>query len=225
MPRNSKDAPENEYDAFVVHPRYGRRPRITGLNPKPFDPDVHLHWCSVTYKEYKAEYGASWTVPDMDSYRPIRRIPNTAIVADLERQTPATIPVTHYFDLALECRDCKRPFIFFAEEQKHWYEELGFGLDSQCIWCVECRKKEQGVARHRETYERLFHVDDRDAQQNLEMAEACLALIEAGVFHRRKTETVRMLLNAALKDAEVREGAHVAGLQQRLLVVAAGSST
>ena len=33
------------------------------------------------------------------------------------------------------------------------------------------------------------------------MAECCLALIEASVFHRRKTERVRMLLKGAPPQA------------------------
>jgi hypothetical protein len=45
------------------------------------------------------------------------------------------------------------------------------------------------------------------------MAKACLALIEAGVFPRGRTETVRMLLNSVPACAE----SHVAELQKRLL--------
>src|SRR5688572_8761575 len=108
----------DEYAAFVDHPRYGRHPHITGLNPDGGSDDVFLHW--------------RWRKKGC-------LIPNTAIPADLSRQTAATIHVTHYFDQKLECRDCRRLFIFFAEEQKHWYEELGFGLDSDCVRCVFCR--------------------------------------------------------------------------------------
>lgn len=223
--------PDDEYDQFVDHPRYGRGPRITGLDPKPSDPDVHLHWNTKTHKEIKAAYEAvmgPYPYGDINGYRSTRRIPNTAIAADLERQAPATVAVTHYFDLARECRDCKRPFIFFAEEQKHWYEELGFGLDSDCVRCVECRKREQGIARHRETYEALFHVANRDVDQTLEMADACLSLIEARVFSQRKAETVRMLFNSLPKEAEIRERARFADLETRLLaaerVRQAGSS-
>lgn len=223
MAEHRANAPEHDYDTFVDHPRFGRRPRITGLDPKPFDPGVRLHWHSIAHKEYKAKYGASWTVPDPEdnprlSAYVARRIPNTAIVADVERQTwQCCDPVTHYFDLAQICSDCKRWFIFFAEEQKYWYEELGFRLESGCIRCVECRKKEQGIAWVRQTYERLSHVTNRDVQQCLEMAEACLVLIEAGHFGPRRTETVRMLFNSIPKDAAVRNEPRFADLQNRLL--------
>jgi hypothetical protein len=163
----------DEYTQFVTHPRYGQRPRITGLNPETdYDGDVFLHWHSP--REC--------------------RIPNTAIPADLSRQSPATVPVTHYFDVKRQCRDCGRPFIFFAEEQKYWYEELGFALESDCVRCVVCRKKQQGLARKRERYEELFHVSNRSVEQDLEMIDCYLSLIEAAVFHKRQLQYMRMIL-------------------------------
>jgi hypothetical protein len=169
----------DKYADFVDHPRYGRRPKVTGLNlDTKYGGDTFIHWHSP--KDC--------------------RIPNTAIPADLSRQTPATVAVTHYFDVTRQCRDCGRSFIFFAEEQKHWYEELGFGLDSDCVRCVPCRKRQQGVARTRERYEDLFHIPNRTTDENLEMADCCLSLIESGTFTRRQLDRVRMLLNAVTGD-------------------------
>ena len=164
----------DKYASFVEHPRYGRDPNITGLNPETdFGGDVFLHWHST--KEC--------------------RIPNTAIPADLSRQSSATVPVTHYYDVTRHCRDCRRPFIFFAWEQKHWYEVLGFGLNSDCVRCVKCRKQARGIARKRERYEELFHIPQRTVLEELEMADCCLSLIEASVFNERQTQHVRKLLN------------------------------
>ncbi len=211
MSRRKKSKPltrePDKYADFVEHPRYGRRPRITGLNLSPNDPGVHLHWNVIKHHEliaqYEAAMGEKWPYGEAwsDADR-AHRIPNTAIVADLARQMPATVAVTHYFDLARTCHDCRRPFIFFAAEQKHWYEELGLGLESDCVRCVECRKRQQGIARDRETYETLFHVPDRSSEQSLEMAEACLRLTESGVFASKQTERVRMLLNAVAADSD-----------------------
>jgi Probable zinc-ribbon domain len=165
--------PVDEYTQFVFHPRYGQQPRITGLNPETeYDGEIFLHWHSP--KEC--------------------RIPYTAIPADLSRQSPATVPVTHYFDVKRQCRDCGRPFIFFAEEQKYWYEALGFALESDCVSCVVCRKKQQGLEHKRERYEELFHFPDRSIEQDLEMADCCLSLVEATVFHKRQLQHMRMIL-------------------------------
>lgn len=171
----------DKYESFVDHPRYGRCPHITGLNPETdFERRVFLHWHSP--REC--------------------RIPNTAIRADISRQVPATVAVTHYFDVVRKCRDCGKSFIFFAQEQKHWYEELGFNLESDCVRCVPCRKRQQGIDQARERYEELFQVGDRSAEQKLEMAECCLTLIENEVFHLRQTERVRILLNQAARNGD-----------------------
>jgi hypothetical protein len=167
------------YDNFVYHPRYGRGPNITGLNPETvYGGNVYLHWHSP--KEC--------------------RIPNTAIEADLTKQSQATIAVTHYFDVTRKCRDCGKSFIFFAQEQKYWYEDLGFTLNLDCVRCVPCRKRQRGIARKRERFEELFHLEKRTADENLEMADCCLSLIEEGIFHTRQTERVRMLINRLADD-------------------------
>jgi hypothetical protein len=170
---------DDEYEAFVAHPRYGQGPRVTGLNPttkyhyEPGEHIVKLHWHS----------GRD------------RRIPNTAIEADISKQSFTTFPVTHYFDAKRTCHGCKRPFLFFAEEQQYWYEELGFPLDADCVRCVPCRKEEQGIARKRERYEELFHVASPTEEELLEMADCCVCLMEASLFSVRQHERVRMLLH------------------------------
>lgn len=211
----------HSYSEYVDHPRYGRIPNITGLNPHPSDPGVHLHWNSVTGREviqrFESITGRKWPHSDAaEAFDVARRIPNTAIAADLTRQTPATIPVTHYFDLERLCRDCNRPFIFYAAEQKHWYEELGFGLDADCVRCMDCRKRQQGIARQRKLYEVLFHNDERTEEQTVAMAGACLDLVEWGVFSPRQLDHVRMLLNTISADSEVRKEPRFAVLTERV---------
>ena len=191
----------DKYATFAEHPRYGRRPHITGLNPDTvFGGDTILHWHSP--KEC--------------------RIPNTAIPADLTRQTPATVPVTHYYDVMRQCRDCGRSFIFFAEEQKHWYEELGFGLGSDCVRCVDCRKRQRGIARERERYEELFHVPNRSDDENLEMADCCLSLIESSVFTPRQVQRVRMLLNRIPSECDDAVKSRYNDLLARVLAIESG---
>jgi hypothetical protein len=189
--------PDNTpYTDFVYHPRYGRVPHITGLNPERHaGRSVYIHWHSP--KEC--------------------RIPDTAIEADVSKQPTATVRVTHYFDVIRKCRDCGKSFIFFAQEQKHWYEELGFGLNSDCVRCVPCRKRQQGIAQTRERYEELFHVVNRTTDQNLEMADCCLSLVEEGVFHDRQTERIRMLLNLVADQCS--EDARYVELTNRLHLI------
>ncbi len=178
--RKTYKARGDEFDNFVDHPRFGRRPRITGLNPiKQLSGEnyVYPHWHSPTSC----------------------RIPDTAILADRQRQAPSILAPTHYFDVKRECRICSRPFIFFAEEQKHWYESLKFPLEADCRECPPCRKRQQSVARKRERYNDLFHLEKRSDDESIEMAECCLDLIERETFTRKQLPTVRKLLKAVKK--------------------------
>ncbi|WP_146406829.1 zinc-ribbon domain containing protein [Allorhodopirellula heiligendammensis] len=88
-----------------------------------------------TYSEVRLGWWAS----------PEDRIPETAIEARPSQQIKATIPVTHYVDLKRRCRDCSRPFIFFAEEQQYWCETLHFYVGADCVRCTECRKEQRRV--------------------------------------------------------------------------------
>ena len=183
----------SDFSDYVKHPRYGRGPRLTGLNPKPLSGSVYLHWQS-----------------GVDS-----RIPDTAIAADCAKQGPCTFNVTHYFDLKRTCADCEKPFIFFAAEQKYWYEVLGFGLDAGCIRCVPCRKKQQGIDLYRQRYEELFHIPNRTQDQSIEIAECCLSLVEASEFGKRKLEYVRSILNKMPETTRTNK------LRQRVRIVEA----
>lgn len=213
----------DQYAEFADHPRYGRRPHITGLNPDPIRSDVQLHWNATTHQEvvyqFESVLGKKWPYGDFSAYALGKRIPNTAIAADTTKQTRATVPVTHYFDLDRHCRDCQRPFIFFAQEQKYWYEELGFGLESDCVRCVECRKKQQGIARLRERYETLFHIENKTTEQTLQMAEACISLIESAVFTSRQLNRVGMLLNTIPANADEKTQSRCNQLRSRMRLV------
>lgn len=169
---------KGDYSQFVEHPRYGRRPRITGLNPDGGHHGVHFHWHSSRKQ----------------------RIPDTAIKANLGRQKWFVYPVTHYFDVKRQCRDCGRPFLFFAEEQRHWYEKLGFSINADCVRCPICRKKTQGIARLRERYVELLRVPKRNIEQTLELADCCLSLINKGAFTAKQFQYVRRTLNQVPKD-------------------------
>lgn len=192
-----------DYAQHVRHPRFGKAPRFTGLDPDSNSPAVHLHWNTRHFTEAQLrtlERLLGWhpTFPDDGT----RMVPGTAIESDLSRQTPATVPVTHYYDLDKVCRDCGLRFIFFAEEQKYWYEELGFPLEADAVRCQPCRRRLQHIARMRQRYEQLSHVQNRSAEEMLEMADCCLTLIEEAVFHPRQLERVRMLLNRVADDSQ-----------------------
>lgn len=215
---NSSHFPESaeDYSQYVEHPRFGKSPRYTGLDPNPDSPGVNLHWNTNFFTErqlrsMESALGFCPTISDDGS----RLVHGTAVKADLSLQTPATFPVTHYFDIDTVCHDCRRRFIFFADEQKYWYETLKFPLEAGCIRCPPCRRRQQSIARKRKRYDELFQMPDRNTDQNIEMAECCLTLMEQAVFSLQKNAQVRMLLKKIPEDR--RAGADFVNLWARLV--------
>src|SRR5262245_27802217 len=109
---------DKKYDAYVEHPRYGRYPRHTSLNPDPYNPDVHLHSNATNIQEIqkRARRILGYDFPFLTSLEAVTptelpRIAGTAIRADTSKQNNPTVPVTHYYDVEKVCRNCKRPFI------------------------------------------------------------------------------------------------------------------
>ena len=194
MKRNAGD-----YADFVEHPRFGRGPRFTDIRPR----------------EKPVGYRLTTYISD-------NSIGGTAIEADLKRQAFSPVPVLYYFDLKRDCVECGRPFIFFAEEQKYWYETLGFVLDADCIRCIDCRNRQHGLEGQRRRYEELFHCDCRTIDENLEMAECSLTLMEEGTFHLRQNERVRMLLNRLADDRDETTERRYNEIQRRLLRIETG---
>ena len=158
---------------LVDHPRYGRRPRITGRD----------------YRGDQFGLDPSWKYSIDD----VTIIPNTGIKADTSKQHGSAIPIYVYYDVLKSCVDCRRPFIFFAEEQRHWFETLGFANDANCIRCVECRKKQQADERLNSEYQRLLEKEQKDWEDYHDLASAALDLYEIGRFKR--LEKVRYFFN------------------------------
>ncbi|MDB4802609.1 zinc-ribbon domain-containing protein [bacterium] len=193
--RGRRNSPDDDYSSFVEHPRYGHKPRITGRNVhKDKFGDNYSHWHS-----------------------PIEcRIPNTAIAADTSRQPRATVPVTHYFDVIRECVDCERNFIFFADEQKFWYETLKFPLEADCIRCSECRRIQRESRFLRERYETLIHLNERTTDETLELIDCGITLMERNIFGDKVIEKVRSWFNTFPKDAKIRKHKTFTDLKSRL---------
>lgn len=191
----------SDYSNYVKHPRYGRGPRFTDLKPRDVPPGYRL-----------------------TTYISKNKIGGTAIEANLERQVFSPVPVLYYFDLKRDCVECGQPFIFFAEEQKYWYETLGFVLDANCIRCTDCRNRHHGLECQRRRYEELFHRDRRTIDENFEMAECSLTLMENGEFHRRQTERVRMLLNTLPDDRDETAERRYNDIERRLRRIENGQS-
>ncbi|MEM7061150.1 MAG: zinc-ribbon domain containing protein [Pseudomonadota bacterium] len=156
--------------AFVDHPRYGDAP-IRSATP-------------ITAAEMRASYwGYNRThIPDAIYF------PETAIRADRSRQRTGWGWRPYYVDIARRCRKCRRWFLFFALEQKYWYETLGFFIDADCVDCQECRhdRHEQRAFIHQ--YEALLARPDKSQREWSDLEQLGQHLFEIGYV--RKAESL-----------------------------------
>jgi hypothetical protein len=168
------NSPDKQYSRYIAHPRFGRSPRFTGYDPDPSRERVLLSWWCVLPNEDHPD--------DSDDGFAIL---GTAIHADQSAQHPMTFQFTHYYDIDRSCVDCGHRFIFFAEEQKHWYETLKFYGGVNCVRCIECRKKRQNLAKAQRTYASLLQKSELAPEDLQRLIDSGLELIEAGLAGRR----------------------------------------
>lgn len=103
-----------------------------------------------------------------------------ALKADLDRQVFCDYPpYLAYYDVTMDpCTDCGQPFVFGASEQRFWYEELQFLVQSRPKQCIPCRKKRRERNRaHQQLGEATRTLDPRDPEQ---LATVAQLLYQAG---------------------------------------------
>ncbi|MBX3416289.1 MAG: zinc-ribbon domain containing protein [Pirellulaceae bacterium] len=82
----------------------------------------------------------------------------TAIRANISRQNYSVCPRYWYVDAVFKCSRCSENFCFTAAEQKRWYEELGFYVDSYAKNCQDCRRDERKRKELRQIYDHEIEV-------------------------------------------------------------------
>ena len=78
---------------------------------------------------------------------------DSAIKADISKQKYCVCPRHWYINAIFTCSRCGQDFTFSAEEQRFWYEELGFYVDSLPRQCRECRSEERTLKALRQEYD------------------------------------------------------------------------
>ncbi len=125
-------------------------------------------------------------------------------------------PALVFGPLEKRCRECGVDFVFTADEQRHWYETLGFFLDSTAVRCSSCRTKRRRLEQARRAWELALKAVDSTPKSHLAVVEAGLTLLEHG--GQVKREKLLMHTSRAAKL-----GADVSALRQRLNVRAAST--
>jgi Probable zinc-ribbon domain len=129
---------------------------------------------------------------------------STAVRADISRQNFSVCPRHWYINAAFHCSRCGQPFVFTAEEQKFWYEELKFWIDSRPKECAKCRQELRAMKALQQEYDReiasaLSKETSVDQKQRL---VAVIEAIEAGgvTLAAKVVENRRVLLSQIQKS-------------------------
>jgi len=104
-------------------------------------------------------------------YRSLRIDYGSAVRADPERQNCSICPRYWYVDTIFPCDRCDSKFTFSAAEQRIWYEEYGFWIDSLPKHCLACRRELRELKAARQEYDRgveeALHSADPELKKGL----------------------------------------------------------
>lgn len=88
---------------------------------------------------------------------------DSAVRATPRNQNYTVSPRHWYIGAWIVCRDCEKEFLFSAGEQRTWYEEYKFWIDSFPDRCKECRPKYKAAANALNSHAMLhWHGERRD---------------------------------------------------------------
>ena len=101
-----------------------------------------------------------------------------AVRADISKQSYTVVPRHWYIDAWFQCLRCSREFCWTTEEQKRWFEDLSFWIDSRPTRCKECRAAVREIKRlHRLYDEKIARTKLRSA--SIESKQELIDAIDA----------------------------------------------
>ena len=101
----------------------------------------------------------------------------SAVPADPARQNCSICPRYWYVDTIFPCDRCGSEFAFPAAEQRVWYEEHGFRIDSLPRHCPGCRRELRELKAARQEYDRCVE-DALRATTDLQLVRRIARVID-----------------------------------------------
>ena len=133
----------------------------------------------------------------------------TAVRADTEKQNCSICPRYWYVDAVFRCARCDTEFTFSAAEQRAWYEDYGFWVDSRPTRCSTCRRTLRELTALRREYDRsvaeVLERGDLDGKKRLAAVIDQLYEMD-GPLPPRINETRRRLGNELQRSERFRGG-------------------
>jgi hypothetical protein len=114
--------------------------------------------------------------------RSLRLNYESAVPADTGKQNCSICPRYWYVDAIFRCIRCDAPFSFSAAEQRAWYEDYGFWIDSLPRHCPACRRDLRDLKAVRQEYDNnVAHaLRDGDLESKKQLARVIDRLYELG---------------------------------------------
>ena len=106
---------------------------------------------------------------------------SSTIKGNPKKQNYSVCPRYWYFDAVFECGSCQQRFTWTANEQKAWFEDYNFWIDSRPRLCKQCNANRRHLANLRKEY------------------DATVASARAGGTHEQKMRIIQIV--TTLEDA------------------------
>jgi len=122
----------------------------------------------------------------------------SAIRGDPGKQNCSICPRYWYVDTIYPCARCGEAFTFTAGEQRVWYEEYGFWIDSVPNHCLACRRALRDLKAARQEYDRSVEdaLESSDPELKKRLSHVIDQLYElGGELPSRINENRRRLAN------------------------------
>lgn len=172
-------------DAIVVLPRdLVAHPRAREMARRAPGRVAHLSVAEIEARVWQVRAGSA--------------LPGTAVFADVSRQNYPLFPRPIYVDMLKTCRTCHRPFLFYANEQRFWFETLRLPIDVDCVNCVPCRKHARRVKASLDRYANALNAARLDAKDMKTFVDDTQFLLEQGLL--RNLSRVGALKNRARRE-------------------------
>ena len=98
----------------------------------------------------------------------------------------------YYEDIHYKCSKCKKPAVFLAEEQKHFYEVEKRYMWSDRKMCSECWFQYSNLKNELKSKEALYAENKKEAVKNREFLEERLGLLNEYIKFGKKGNPSRI---------------------------------
>lgn len=186
--------PVNPLPSPIEHPRYGSTPVDSGTRISVDElRDAYWRYAYAAIVDHDGTLSRTSGAGETEFI-----FLRSAVAANTAKQKHGAFPRLYYADTLRKCATCGDWFIFFALEQRYWYEVLGFWIDADCVHCHGCRKSDQRLRRAQVRYaERSAAPSSLTNREFSTLLKDALFLAQSGMI--KNHQKLRRLRNIAEK--------------------------